>query len=65
MIGALDGCHLEIECTQEKVDDLSYQNYHQWYSIVLMVSNVKCGYSLNVAGLGVVGRMIFKYFFNF
>ena len=37
VIGALDGCHLHIELTEEKVDDLEYRNFHQWYSIILLV----------------------------
>ena len=40
VIGAMDGCHLEIELTEEKVDDVSYQNYHQYNSIILLVRDV-------------------------
>ena len=33
----MDGCHLEIELTEEKLDDLVYSNFHQFNSIILLV----------------------------
>ena len=44
VIGAVDGCHVEIELTEEKVDELSYRNYHGYYSMILLVKRLLCYY---------------------
>ena len=39
VIGAIDRCHIEVELTEEKVDEFCYTNDHMYHSMVLLVRN--------------------------